>query len=168
MFRSNPFRTLTFLLALFAGAFFYSWIAYFDLPFLTTTGRLGPGFFPRIVGAGMVVLLGWALVEELARRPLAGTGTAGGEPDMETDTGMGTAPAVATMMALGLGFLLAIIVLGGVLGSVLFLLATLNVFNRGDHLRNLAVALVIPVLIYVVFVVLLNADMPDGLVPLPF
>ena len=39
-----------FLLVLLAGSVFYSYVAFADLSFMTRTGRLGPGFFPRLVG----------------------------------------------------------------------------------------------------------------------
>ncbi|WP_353475082.1 tripartite tricarboxylate transporter TctB family protein [Salipiger sp. H15] len=148
---------LYFLLLLFAGSVFYGWIAFVDLPFLTSSGRLGPGFFPRILGTGLLALTLWSLAEEIvARRRLAGS----------AEIGMNR--AVAAMMGLGLAYLAALSLLGGVPATVLFLFAALCVFNPGEWLRNILVAIGVPAAVYALFVLLLNADMPRGLLPLPF
>ena len=35
---------------------FHTYIAFTELRFLSTTGRLGPGFFPRIIGVGLIAV----------------------------------------------------------------------------------------------------------------
>ena len=47
---------IAFLVAVLAGAVFYTYVAFADLGFMTRTGRLGPGFFPRIIGLAMVAI----------------------------------------------------------------------------------------------------------------
>ena len=46
----------------------YTWIAFAELALLSSAGRLGPGFFPRIVGGALVVLCAWSLATELRQR----------------------------------------------------------------------------------------------------
>ena len=47
---------------------------------------------------------------------------------------------------------------------VAFLLATLTVLNRGRHVQNLAVAVLLPTAIYLLFDVWLNAAIPRGMI----
>jgi hypothetical protein len=47
---------------LFAGL--YSYFAFAELSWLSSAGRLGPAFFPRIIGAALIALSAWSLVAE--------------------------------------------------------------------------------------------------------
>src|ERR687897_2837662 len=44
-----------FLVAVLVAALLYTYAAFVELTFLTMTGRLGPGFFPRVIGVLLVV-----------------------------------------------------------------------------------------------------------------
>src|SRR3970040_1106288 len=46
----------------------YTWIAFAELAWLSSAGRLGPAFFPRIIGVALGALCAWSLVEEVRRR----------------------------------------------------------------------------------------------------
>ena len=39
----------------------YSYFAFTDLGWLSSAGRIGPAFFPRIVGVALVLLTAWSL-----------------------------------------------------------------------------------------------------------
>ena len=56
---------VAFLFVLLFGAVFYTYVAFFDLSFLSRTGRLGPGFFPRIIGVFAVSLITWVIADTL-------------------------------------------------------------------------------------------------------
>src|SRR5512134_796569 len=43
----------------------YTWLAFAELTLLSSAGRLGPGFFPRIIGVALMVLCDWSLGAEL-------------------------------------------------------------------------------------------------------
>lgn len=146
-------RTL-FLVAILAAGVFYSWVAFADLAFMTRTGRLGPGFFPRIIGLSIVALAIWAIADDLRGRK--------GE-----EAAAGLWRDMAGLAGLSLGYGLLLWLLGGFLASVVFLLAALSMLNPGRHLQNGAVALLLPVAVYLLFDVLLNASTPPGLVPFP-
>ncbi|WP_029029808.1 tripartite tricarboxylate transporter TctB family protein [Salinarimonas rosea] len=145
---------IAFLVAVLAGAVFYTYVAFADLGFMTRTGRLGPGFFPRIIGLAMVAIAIWIIADHLRGRD-RGAATPGRWSD------------VASLTGLALGYAVLLWLLGGFLASVVFLLAALSMLNPGRPLQNGALALVLPLAVYLLFDVLLNASMPPGLVPFP-
>ena len=54
-------------LLLLAGG--YSYVAFADLSYLSSAGRLGPGFFPRIIGVSLTALCAYSLYADRARTP---------------------------------------------------------------------------------------------------
>jgi hypothetical protein len=145
---------IAFLLVLLAGAAFYAYVAFAELSFLGSTGRLGPGFFPRLIGVAAVAMVLWAMADEL-RGGISRDGTARGWRE------------VAVLAALALGYAALIRLFGGLAATFAFLLVTLWVLDRGRPLRALAVALAVPGLVYLLFDLALNANMPPALVGLP-
>jgi putative tricarboxylic transport membrane protein len=131
----------------------YSYVAFADLPYLSSAGRLGPGFFPRIIGAALVLLCAWSLAAELRR------------PSREAlSPYWRTTVAVA---ALSGALVVSLEVLGGALAMVAFMAAALFTLNRGRTLQNVLVALLLPLALYLIFRVWLNASLPRGLLGLP-
>lgn len=145
---------IAFLVAVLLGGIFYTYIAFTDLSFLSRTGRLGPGFFPRIVGSLIVVLAILSIASEVRQRSA-------------DDFAGGYAGVVMLVMALALGYVASLSILGGILSTFVFLIVTLSLLNRGRWLQNLIVSLVLPACIYLLFDVLLNAAMPEGILNLP-
>ena len=145
---------LGFLLALLLASCFYTYYAFAELAFLSVTGRLGPGFFPRLIGVGLIVFCLASLLPDIARS----------RADRTDSPHWGI---VATIALLSGGFVLLLNLLGGVLSMAVFLLVTLSILNRGNHLQNVAIAIALPLGIYYLFDVWLNAAMPEGVVPLP-
>lgn len=129
----------------------YAWIAFAELALLSSAGRLGPGFFPRIIGATLVVLCAWSLVEELGRRAR--------EPRSKY-----WRDAVALALLSGL-FVAALDVLGGLVSMIAYMAATLAILNRRRTLQNALLAVLLPLAIYLMFRVWLNAAVPRGLLP---
>ena len=148
---------LAFLLAVLAGAIFYTYVAFVDLSFMTRSGRLGPGFFPRIVGVSAVVFLAWAFLDALRDRE----GEDASGPNSRWSD-------VWLLMALALGYAALIRLFGGFPATVIYLAVGLSILNRGRHLRNGILALAIPTGVYLLFDNLLNASMPPALFNLPF
>ena len=143
-----------FLIVLLAGAVFYSYVAFADLGFLTRTGRLGPGFFPRVIGVSTVAFLLWAVIDELRSRAAAE-----GSAEQWRD--------VLTITALAIGYAVLLRLVGGFVATLLFLMGTLSVLNPGRYLQNAAIAVVVPVAVYLLFDRLLNANLPPALFDLP-
>lgn len=143
-----------FLLATLVVSGLYTYVAFADLAFLSSAGRLGPGFFPRVIGIGLLAMCLCSLYADLrARRDQ-------GEPSSYR-------ALVATIAVLSGLFVAMLDVLGGVLAMIAFLLMTLTVLNRGSPTLNAVVALALPIAVYLLFDRWLNASMPSGMVPFP-
>lgn len=145
---------IVFTLVLLAGAIFYSYIAFSDLSFMTRTGRLGPGFFPRVIGIAAIVVILWTLVDELRAR------TASDDKNHHWGD-------VALLIALAIGYAILLRLFGGFIATLIFLFVTLFFLNPGQHLKNLIVSVAVPVGVYLLFDQLLNANMPPALFELP-
>ena len=144
-----------FLVTLLAGALFYSYVAFIDLNFLTRTGRLGPGFFPRAVGIGLIVFTAWALLDSVR---------AGRHQD---DPGHSWRD-VTILIGLSIVYVVLMRLFGGFIATVVFLGAALTLLNPGSRVLNGILALVIPGCVYLLFDRVLNANMPPALFNLPF
>ena len=129
---------------------FYTYAAFAELTFLSSTGRLGPGFFPRVIGIGLIGACLAELAVERFRRS---------EPPRPSEYA-GTVVLLAVFTAI---FVLALNIIGGFLAMVAFMLATLMFLNRGRPVQNVALALVLPSAIYLLFDVWLNASVPRGI-----
>jgi putative tricarboxylic transport membrane protein len=128
---------------------FYTYWAFTNLNFLSQMGRLGPGFFPRIIGIGLIAACLVDLAVELRSRSAP-------PPSSEY---VGT---VVVLVALTGLFVLALNIVGGVAAMVAFLLVTLTFLNRGRPLQNVLIAVLLPTAIYFLFDVWLNAAIPRG------
>jgi putative tricarboxylic transport membrane protein len=143
-----------FLLAVLVLAGLYSSIAFVELDYLSSAGRLGPGFFPRIIGASLLALVLYSLYADTRRR----------------DERRALSPHwrdAALVALLSAAFIALLPLLGGLAAMVVFMAATLHFLNRGRTLQNVLIALLLPLSIYLLFHVWLKASMPAGLVPLP-
>lgn len=138
-------------LLLLAGG--YSYVAFAELSYLSSAGRLGPGFFPRIIGAALVALCAYSVYADRGLTPE--------QPSPFWRT-------TAAMVGLSAAFVLMLDVIGGLLSMIAFMAATLALLNRGRHLQNALIALVLPIAFYLLFRVWLNAAIPRGMLPLPF
>ena len=143
-----------FLLALLAVSAFYTYVAFAELDFLSVSGRLGPGFFPRLIGCGLIVLCLLSLPQDIAR-----------SRSDETDTAFWPTLLVIAVLSGGMIGLFALV--GGTVAMAVFLLATLTFLNRGRIGQNVAIAVLLPLGIHFLFDVWLNASMPEGRLPLP-
>jgi hypothetical protein len=145
---------IVFLVAILAGAIFYSYIAIAELRFMTHTGRLGPGFFPRVIGVAAVIVTLLALLEELRRR----------QPDT---TRREQWADVALLVGLALGYAVLLRLFGGLPATILYLALTLSILNRGQMVKNIVISLLFPGGVYLLFDRILNANMPPALFELP-
>ena len=140
-----------FLLVLLAGAVFYSYVAFENLNFMTRTGRLGPGFFPRVIGVAAVALTIWALVEEW-------------RTDRRDEDTAGLWTDVVVLIGLAVGYAVLLRVFGGFVSTVVFLAVALSILNREKLAQNAIIAVIVPVAIYLLFDKVLNASMPPALI----
>jgi len=144
-----------FLLAILFLAAGYTWVAFAELSYLSSAGRLGPGFMPRIIGVSLVAMCVLSLYLDLRRQPEGESLSPGWK-------------SAAVLAALSGAFVVLLELLGGLLSMIAFMAASLWVLNPRRHLQNALVSILLPAFVQVVFAVWLRASMPAGLLPLPF
>ena len=137
---------------LLAVATLYTFIAFEDLNFMVRD-RLGPGFFPRVIGVVTIALLLYSLLVDVRQRA--------------KDIGTKHGRDMVLFTAIAVGYVALLPVLGGLWATIAFMLGALFVFNPGKALSNVLVSVLLPVALYLLFDILLNASLPSGMVPFP-
>jgi putative tricarboxylic transport membrane protein len=138
----------------------------FDLLWVTAAGRIGPGFFPRIIGVLSLVIVVWGLVRSLLPGAVDDEDDVGGEDEAgDADLGKHPIPLLVVLGAAAVFLLIFFIPLGAIVSCALFLLAVLFLLNRRQPVVNVVVAVVLPVLVYLLFQTALNAGLPAGVLP---
>lgn len=146
---------LGFTAAILCLAVFYTYWAFAGLSFLSSTGRLGPGFFPRIVGLLLIAFCVFTLAGDLKAR--------------YADDGLSSFwPITVVVVALCGGLILLLEILGGPLAMVVYMLATLSVLNRGKPVQNIAISIGFPLALFLMFDRWLNASIPPDALGLPW
>ena len=146
---------LAFTAAILGLAVLYTYWAFADLSFLSSTGRLGPGFFPRIVGLLLIAACVLTLAGDLKRR--------------RVDGGLSSFWGITVVVAaLSGAFVLLLEILGGPLAMVVYMLATLSVLNPGRSLQNVAISVGFPLALFLLFDRWLNASIPPDALGLPW
>ena len=136
----------------------------FDLEWRTAAGRIGPGFFPRIVGILGLALTLWSLMAAV-RAPAVEDEVVALEDEVG-DADLGKHPRLLAVMVLAaFVFVVTLVSLGAIVSSAVFLLVMLFLLNRQHPLLNVAVALGLPLALYLLFQTLLNAGLPEGVLP---
>jgi len=140
---------LAFLVALLLLSVFYAVLSFGDLNFLSARGRIGPGFFPQIIATLLVAFTLYSTILEFRHRS--------GDEEISSDWRISASVA---------GMLVLLIVsshwLGALPGMIIFMLLALTVLNRGRHVTNLLVGVLLPVGLFSLFRFWLNAAMPPG------
>jgi putative tricarboxylic transport membrane protein len=146
---------LAFTAAVLCLAVLYTYWAFADLSFLSSTGRLGPGFFPRIIGLILIVACLLTLAGDLKGRRAEG--------------GLSSFWRITLVVAALSGtFILLLEVLGAPLALVFYMLATLSVLNPGRSMQNVAISVGFPLALFLLFDRWLNASMPPDALGLPW
>ena len=149
----------------------------FDLEWRTQAGRIGPGFFPRIVGCLALLLCIVSAVLSMRRppdrvdEPASAAEVARSQVEVDaTDhvqPDLGRHPLVLVVIgAAAAMFYLLFLTLGAVVTSALFLLVTLGFLDREHPWRVVAVSLLVPIGLYLLFQEALNAGLPAGILPM--
>lgn len=141
---------LAFLVVLLLLSVFYAALAFSDLNFLSARGRIGPGFFPQIIASLLVAFTLYSTIAEF-RRP---------EGDEQISTDWRIAASVAAMLVL---LIATSHWLGALPGMMIFMLLALSVLNRGRHVTNILVGVLLPAGLFALFRFWLNAAMPPGM-----
>lgn len=130
----------------------------FGMEWRTVGGRMGPGFFPRLIGLGLVITLAIALARSLR----------GGDEDGEAE-GDGTYVR-ALLVMIGATVLYAVLfeVLGALVASVIYMVTVLSAINPRRWVMNVSIGVLLPLALYLMFQTWLNAGLPAGMLGIPF
>ena len=154
---------VVFLLLLLAALAVYTEMG-FALEWRTAAGRIGPGFFPRIVGCLGLALTLVALVQTL-RAPADQDETV----ELEDEAGeadLGQHPRLLVVFLAAAIFLVAtLLTLGAIIASAVFMLAVLTLLNRGRHVFNVLLSVLLPLALYLLLQTGLNSGLPEGILP---
>jgi putative tricarboxylic transport membrane protein len=129
------------------------------IPSLAFGDPLGARAFPRLIVAGLVLSAVLWVFEDRVTAKL---------PDVFTEHTEGNHfTAVLAVAACTLAYVLALVPVGYVISTLLFLLVLTNHFNKGKWVANIATSVLFPVTSYVLFTKLLGVPLPYGdLLPL--
>ena len=119
---------------------------------------IGPNFVPGVVGTGLILLGGWLTYEALAGR------WRGAPPDDPAERGEHAfhLPSFA-WISIGLFAHMALIGTGGfVVAGVALFACVARGFGSARPVRDIAIALVLSLSVFVFFVKLLNVGLPAG------
>ena len=164
--RNVNWPKLTFLGVLLLAFAVYTEMA-MGMEWRTAAGRIGPGFFPRILGLTAIVLIVAAGLREILSRPDDETtdeveaAEEAGKPDLDRHP-----LALIAFIVAAAVFVALLGVLGAALAGVLFLGVTLWFLDRQHHVRAVIIAVAVPVLLYLALQVGLNVGLPQGILPL--
>jgi hypothetical protein len=168
---SRPERNISWPKVTFLGVVLLVFVGYTEIAmgmeWRTQAGRIGPGFFPRILGftaIGVTVLAG--VREILARRPEKPV-TQAEAADELAEPDLGRHPiALAGFIVAATLFVGLFGILGAVVAGILFLGATLWFLDSEHRIRSVIIAIAVPVLLYLAFQTGLNVGLPQGILPL--
>jgi putative tricarboxylic transport membrane protein len=164
--RNVNWPKLAFLGVLLLAFAFYTQMA-MGMEWRTAAGRIGPGFFPRIVGATAIAVIVVAAVREIFSRP-GDENTdevEAAEEAAEPDLGRHSLALVAFIVACAV-FVALLGVLGAAVAGILFLGVTLWFLDREHHIRAVIIAVAVPVLLYLALQIGLDVGLPQGILPL--
>lgn len=134
---------------------FFTAMAFADLNFLSARGRIAPGFFPQIVGTLLVVFTLYAVIDDYRRR----------DTEAQITSDWRVTAVVVTLVAI---LIVGSHYMGALAGMVIFMLLALSILNKGRHLTNVLVGVILPVGLFTLFRYTLNASLPPGMLGLPY
>ncbi|HEY4553774.1 MAG TPA: tripartite tricarboxylate transporter TctB family protein [Bacillaceae bacterium] len=137
-----------FSLFLFIFSGYYLSIA-FSFP-MFSKGIPGSGFFPQIIGVALVILTGFDLIKHYRENKSEAADRIGlKEMLMQV--------AICTL------YIFLFNMLGAILSTILFTIATLLLFNKGKWKQNIVIGLAVPLVIFFLFEYLLQTGLPKGI-----
>jgi hypothetical protein len=133
----------------------------------TQAGRIGPGFFPRILGFTAMAVTVLAGVREIVSRRAEKRVSVAEAADEIAEPDLGRHPIALIGFIVAATLFVALFgILGAVVAGILFLGATLWFLDPEHHIRAVIIAVAVPVLLYLAFQTGLNVGLPQGILPL--
>lgn len=110
----------------------------------------GSGFFPRVVGITLIVLLIIELIKNV-------------KDEQEDAFSMEHLRLFLLLIATTTVYIFLFNIFGAILSTILFMVAVLFLFNKGKRIQNLVLGISIPIALFILFEVLLNTGLPKGI-----
>lgn len=150
---------------LFAGVVLAAGIVYEVMALWMPRGRIGqpgPGFFPVIVGAFLILAAAACLIQALAARRL---GDSAGEAAEDAAPVPGRRPTHKTWLLLTflVLYIFALQPLGFPIAILVFLLASIRVFGYRKWLPAVGISAALTIISYLTFLVWLKVPLPLGI-----
>jgi putative tricarboxylic transport membrane protein len=149
--------------ALFAGLVLAAGIVYEAMALWMPRGRIGqpgPGFFPIIVGAFLVLAAGGCLVQAFITRRMEPRTT---RPAAAPASGNRRVARVWLLIGFLVLYAVAVQPVGFPIALLLFLVASIQIFGYRKWLPTLGIAAALTVVSYLTFVVWLKVPLPLGI-----
>jgi putative tricarboxylic transport membrane protein len=151
----------------FAGLMLAIGLVYWIMALNMPRGRLsypGPGLFPTIIGIFLVATALGCLLQEILPRKRGAGPSASPLPDQDpTATGDRIVKNTFLLMALMIGYTLALKPLGFLISISVFMVVAIRIFGYRRWVPALAMATVIAAISYVSFVLWLKVPLPLGI-----
>lgn len=164
--REANWPKLAFLGVLLLAFAFYTEQA-MGMEWRTQAGRIGPGFFPRILGGTAIAVTVLALITEFLSKPKEKKADAVEAAEEAAEPDLGRHPLTLAAFVVAAAVFVGVFgVLGAALSGILFLAATLWFLDREHHVRAMIIAVTVPVLLYLAFQTGLNVGLPQGILPI--
>ena len=148
---------------LFVGIFLAVGIGYevmaLSMP-LGGFGSPGPGLYPLIVGAALILTSAACLIQNLVSTEPVASSIEGTEPAV---AGRGAPRKAWLLIAALIFYAVALKPLGFPVALTLLLIASIRIFGYRNWLSNFAIAVLLTVIAYVVFIVWLKVPLPLGI-----
>lgn len=129
----------------------------FGMEWRTEAGRIGPGFFPRVIGVALVCALLVALAQSLRYRHAASE---------NVEVSSGYLRTLSLIIGATVLFLVVFEFLGALLSAITYMLVLLATLNPRRWVMNIPIALGLPAGLYLLFQTWLNAGLPPGVLTL--
>jgi putative tricarboxylic transport membrane protein len=149
--------------SLFAGLVLAAGIVYEVMALWMPRGRIGqpgPGFFPMIVGALLILTAAACLVQALMTRRAAGPIT---QPIAAPTSENRQVAKVWFLIGFLILYAVAVQPVGFPIALMLFLVASIRIFGYRKWLPALGIAAALTVISYVTFVIWLKVPLPLGI-----
>jgi putative tricarboxylic transport membrane protein len=151
----------------FAGLILAVGLIYEGMALYMPQGRLsypGPGFFPLMIGAFLIVTALGCLLQEVLPRKRGEGPTALPLPNQDSAApGDRNVKKTFQLMALMIGYILVLKPLGFLISICAFLVVAIRIFGYRRWFPTLAMAAIIAAISYVSFVLWLKVPLPLGI-----
>ncbi|MGO4890004.1 tripartite tricarboxylate transporter TctB family protein [Anaerobacillus sp. MEB173] len=166
---------LWFSIGFFVASILYTLYGLQTLSFLTSAGRPGPGYFPLIIGVGLIICTGVNCIKDFKARKQSKEVNATSEnidvkeidsislEEKDEDITTKYKKDTVWMIFLIFGFIAVLTTLGGLVTMMLFMFVLLWKFNRGKIVKNTIYSILFPIGLYLLFDVWLQAGLPKGI-----